>query len=322
MSQAPEIPGTDVTHREVREVLPWYVAGTLDPAEAARVAAHVARCPACAADARAERRLAEAVAHLVVEDIGAARGWQALRQRLSAEGAILPAPPTGAAARVRPLRSVPRRYVPLAAVAAAAAAVGLAGMAILWHTADRGTSPGAGSFRTLTEPRPAASGQGLRVQVAPGTAHECVAALARAEGLAVGDGPSPRGVYTLVIADGDAPLSERAERLRIAPEILFVGSRPDAAPGRAALAAPGIDILSTAPGGAYDYFTGSSISAAHVSGIVALLREARPGVAGPVLAETLRRASSATGSVNACEAVRMADPKAAGLVCSAASPQR
>ncbi|MFL9827212.1 S8 family serine peptidase [Rhodoplanes sp. SY1] len=43
-----------------------------------------------------------------------------------------------------------------------------------------------------------------------------------------------------------------------------------------AVAAPGVDILAPAPGGAYQLTTGTSIAAAHVSGVVALVLEKRP----------------------------------------------
>jgi subtilisin family serine protease len=48
------------------------------------------------------------------------------------------------------------------------------------------------------------------------------------------------------------------------------------APHVPVLAAPGIDILTTAPHHAYDFFSGSSLAAAHVSGIAALLLERVP----------------------------------------------
>ena len=43
-----------------------------------------------------------------------------------------------------------------------------------------------------------------------------------------------------------------------------------------AVAAPGVDILAPAPSGGYQMSTGTSIAAAHVSGIVALLLESKP----------------------------------------------
>ncbi len=51
-----------------------------------------------------------------------------------------------------------------------------------------------------------------------------------------------------------------------------------ARPGLAALAAPGTDVMSLAPPDGYDYFSGSSIAAAQVTGIVALLRERAPAL--------------------------------------------
>lgn len=58
------------------------------------------------------------------------------------------------------------------------------------------------------------------------------------------------------------------------------------------LAAPGVDVLSTIPREAYDFFTGSSMAAAHVTGVVALLLEKRPDLTpaeiARLLAETAR----------------------------------
>jgi subtilisin family serine protease len=42
------------------------------------------------------------------------------------------------------------------------------------------------------------------------------------------------------------------------------------------IAAPGVDILTTAAGGSYQVVSGTSFSAAYVSGIAALLLERRP----------------------------------------------
>jgi subtilisin family serine protease len=45
-----------------------------------------------------------------------------------------------------------------------------------------------------------------------------------------------------------------------------------------AVAAPGVDILEPAPNGAYQLTTGTSVAAAHVSGIVALLLDRDPSL--------------------------------------------
>ncbi|MBT9493726.1 MAG: S8 family serine peptidase [Paucibacter sp.] len=62
------------------------------------------------------------------------------------------------------------------------------------------------------------------------------------------------------------------------PGVLAVSSAEAAVPGT--LVAPGRDILSTQPGGHYGYASGSSLATAHVSGALALLRSAAPGLSG------------------------------------------
>ena len=76
------------------------------------------------------------------------------------------------------------------------------------------------------------------------------------------------------------------------------GEPPAAAPaadrteGGRVLLAPGVDILTTVPGGGYDFFSGSSMAAAQVSGVAALLLERVPGLGperiGRLLRETAR----------------------------------
>ena len=62
----------------------------------------------------------------------------------------------------------------------------------------------------------------------------------------------------------------------------------DANVGRyVALAAPGVDVLLPAPEGAYDLETGTSVSAALVSGVAALVVERRPGMAPGALRKLL-----------------------------------
>lgn len=53
------------------------------------------------------------------------------------------------------------------------------------------------------------------------------------------------------------------------------------------VAAPGVDVLTTAPGGTYDFLSGSSLAAAHVSGIAALLLERNPRLTAAEVAALL-----------------------------------
>lgn len=66
------------------------------------------------------------------------------------------------------------------------------------------------------------------------------------------------------------------------------------------LAAPGVDVLTTIPRGSYDFFSGSSMAAAQVSGIVALLLERRPELTPAEVHEILF--ATAPG-VDACAAL-------------------
>ena len=70
-------------HRMAQELLPWFVNGTLAAAEAAPIAAHLAQCSRCQADASA---LAAVRAVPIDVDSGGSveRGWAALRERLEA----------------------------------------------------------------------------------------------------------------------------------------------------------------------------------------------------------------------------------------------
>lgn len=76
------------------------------------------------------------------------------------------------------------------------------------------------------------------------------------------------------------------------------------------VAAPGVDVLTLAPGGGYDFASGSSMSAAEVSGVIALLLGARPHLrSADVLAALQASALQPTGTaaalapVNACRAL-------------------
>ena len=61
------------------------------------------------------------------------------------------------------------------------------------------------------------------------------------------------------------------------------------------LAAPAIDILSTAPHNSYDFFSGSSLAAAEVTGIAALLLEKNPKLTPAQIREILQKTSHPLG---------------------------
>ena len=78
-----------------------------------------------------------------------------------------------------------------------------------------------------------------------------------------------------------------------APGVLLVrvSNASPASPG--VLSAPGNDILTTQPGGGYDFTSGSSMAAAHVSGIVALLLSLSPNLDAQAIHDVLLSTSKA-----------------------------
>jgi len=82
------------------------------------------------------------------------------------------------------------------------------------------------------------------------------------------------------------------------------------------LLAPGHEVLTLVPGGHWDFASGSSFAAAEVSGTLALLVSARPGLTAPeaqrILAGTEKRIETDSGvltSIDACEAVAAASQR-------------
>lgn len=73
-----------------------------------------------------------------------------------------------------------------------------------------------------------------------------------------------------------------------------------------ALAAPADEVLTTTPGAGYAFLTGTSLAAAHTTGVIALLMERQPDLDAERIAAILTATttySSGSASINACRAV-------------------
>jgi anti-sigma factor RsiW len=68
-------------HVAVQSLLPWYVTGRLDAAEAAQVDAHLPHCEACRAELAAERQW-QRLQPAAVAQVDVEAGWSAMLERL------------------------------------------------------------------------------------------------------------------------------------------------------------------------------------------------------------------------------------------------
>lgn len=126
----------------------------------------------------------------------------------------------------------------------------------------------------------------------------------------------------VIVAARDAGQDENRSFPASQPHVIGVGSSDG--DGEAGLAvgidnsrplpgvfAPGRQIMVALPRNGYDFRSGSSLAAAHVSGVVALMLSASPQLSSTVVQANLRYSQQATAggwpAVNACLALRRAD---------------
>jgi len=195
-------------HHELEALLPWYVTGQLEADEHARVAAHVASCAECQAEAGFQRKLEAEVARLPLD---VERGWALMRQRLEANDDA-PARPRrvretwlgwGVAATLAVVAGVswlpqlqPAPYHALGeASAAQAGGAGSGNVVVIFHpdTTERQMRAAlkAGEARLVDGPT-AAGGYVLSV---PATRRTTALAALRAQGNVVLAEPIDTGVY-------------------------------------------------------------------------------------------------------------------------------
>jgi hypothetical protein len=96
-----------------------------------------------------------------------------------------------------------------------------------------------------------------------------------------------------------------------------VNQNPGEHGGPTVLRAPGREVLTLTPGGHYDFVSGSSLAAAHVSGAVALLLAANSRLDPAAVYSLLNRTSSSDGgsvAINVCAALAVLRPNGS---CSA-----
>jgi subtilisin family serine protease len=129
-----------------------------------------------------------------------------------------------------------------------------------------------------------------------------------------------RGIV-VVAADGGAPGHSFPANVKgvlgvVGSDDLKGGLARPSERSTSSLAAPAVDIISTAPPNSYDFFSGSSLAAAEVTGIVALLLEKNPRLTPAQIRDILLKSSHSLvpppglpdppiGQADACAAVAL-----------------
>ena len=192
------IPSDRDGHDGLRELLPWYVTGQLDEAEAARVEAHLDDCAECQAELRFEERLESEVARLPLE---VEAGWERMRRRIEGEQP-----------RRRVLRDLRARAPWLGW---GVAAVLMLSLGVLMSPSLR-PAPNADAYHALGA-APAAEPGNVVVIFRPDTTEKAMREALKASGARLVDGPTAADAYVLRVpaAQRDAALSSLRARREI-----------------------------------------------------------------------------------------------------------
>jgi hypothetical protein len=189
MSRTPE---RSLEHREVSELIPWYVNARIGDAERQRVDAHLRVCTAC----RGELQLQQQVHAAMTADPGVeyipAASLKRLNERLDALQAAPDAPQEAAH---RPMqRSIRWGQSMAASILLMAAALSILGAGLWTHFQNRGR---AADYYTVSSPVPHAPQEVIRAVFAPATTLTELQAMLDEAQLRIVSGPTEAGVYSL-----------------------------------------------------------------------------------------------------------------------------
>ena len=188
----------DESHWELQRLLPWYVTDRLDPADHAKVEAHLAGCAECQEEVRFERTLAKSVKALPLDE---EVGWRRMERRLKAE----------------PARRRSGLVVAGAAwggwAVAACALIAVGAMAL-----PRASQQASGQYHALGAPHSVTPGN-MVVIFRPETSERAIRAELNAVGARIVDGPTGADAYVLQV-----PAAQRSgalAQLRSRPNIVL-----------------------------------------------------------------------------------------------------
>jgi Putative zinc-finger len=206
-----QIANTAAEHREIGELLPWFVNGRLSEADRQLVDAHLRVCEACIDELAAQQR----IYGVMSVDAGVERipmaGLNRLRMRIDSLDAV-PAStepqrdvrseaPAGSSLRQR--RGAIAASIALTAVGALAA--------LLWNQHERRIAPANYYTVTTTAPQPATTA--IRAVFAPKVTLSELQELLDDAHLKIVSGPTEAGVYSLAMS-GSPSVDWSLQRLR------------------------------------------------------------------------------------------------------------
>ncbi len=217
-----------LSYQEAWDLIPWYVNGTLDPAEEAAVEAQLMQHADLRQELAEQRRLAKGVSELDTMDMEMESAFSRLSKQLEEP------PPASVASFGQSggqgrgggldllgwLRSWlsglnARLLLPLGAAVAALALV------LVLQPLNQEEAP----FKTLTDPGSAVvSGESLTVKAVQGSDAEALSRLFEAQGLSPVSGPSAKGVYILSVPEG-GDAAALAKTLAESPLVDFASPR-------------------------------------------------------------------------------------------------
>jgi hypothetical protein len=197
---------------EVATLLPWYLNGTLSPAEAGEVERHLAGCASCRAEMEEWRRLRPALDSAVASrPLPPADLFAAVRRRIEADSSApvrraTPEAPWWERLAAAVFGVLPPRLAPAAALAVIVLQFGaLAVVGTIAQQALRG--PSVTTQSDSVEQRPLPEGMArLRVAFRPDPPEGEIRALLQRLEARVADGPSAAGFY---IVEAPATIGDR-----------------------------------------------------------------------------------------------------------------
>ena len=187
------------TRDAVWALIPWYVNGTLDEDERARVEHHAAKYPACQREIAEQRRLADAMSETDIAEHVAEAAWRNIHNRIAPK---------------RRLAWVAVPPLPLGLAAATCI------MALVVVSTPQFGPPDNADFSTLTV-EPKVSEILLKIRPVPGADPADVQAVLNGAGILAAGQPSETGLITMPVPP-NLDAAALAEELMQSPLIAFV----------------------------------------------------------------------------------------------------